>query len=151
MSFFSDIQAFEKLCLEQASQNTDNITEELFTQAVVKSPTKMSDPQAKFSKGLLVNQWYPEAGGAYSSMVTTATNMSGADSLSRIKSTLSAKPFYGKDGVVTLTNNTEQAYRAEKLGWPAGEGANGWVWSGRQSTPYAMVAASIQYIIGKHT
>ena len=151
MSFLSDIMAFERNALAKASKNTNNIVEDTFTQAVVRSPSPVSDPTAKFSKGLLTNQWYPQIGSGYSSMVTTATNANGIDSLSRIKALLATSPFLGKDNIVSLANNTEEAYYAEVLGWKAGPGTNGWIWSGRQSSPYAMVRGTITYIQGKYT
>lgn len=147
MSLSDDIKAFRDKALLAASKNTNNIVEELFTQAVIRSPSPTNP--GRFAKGLLVNQWYSSIGSTYSLSVTSATNAYGIDSLSRIKATIAENPFLGKDNEVTLANNTQEAYHAEVLGWPAGGGANGWVWSGRQG-PYAMVRGAITYIQGKY-
>ena len=129
-----------------ASKAVNNIAEEYMTKVVENTPTKEI---GNYAKGLLVNQWYTATGGQYSSEVSTATNVTGSGSLSRIKASIAMNNFLGKDGVITLTNNLEYAYRAEKLGWPKGEGSNGWVWSGRRGR-YAMVAKSTLYIQGKY-
>lgn len=147
MSFASDIKAFQEKALLAANKKTTAAIEELFTTAVVESPSPAG--QGEYSKGLLANQWYSMIGG-FSSALTSATNPNGADSLSRIKATLASLPFYGKDNVVTLTNNTNYAYRAEVLGWPLGEGTNGWHWSGRVGG-YGMIAKSVAKVKGTYS
>jgi hypothetical protein len=145
-SFVLDIKAFEEQALLMANKSVCNAFEEIATGAVVESP----DPPGigGFSKGLLKNSWYPEVGGI-DNTVGTVANPTGADSLSRIKAVTSIFPFYGKDNFVTLTNSVEHAYRSEFIGWPAGEGANGFVWSGRVG-PYAMVQTAITNYRAKH-
>lgn len=146
MSFLLDIEAFKDKALLAASTSANRITEEFMTKVVENTPTKQI---GNYAKGLLINQWYPSPDGQFSTAVSGTINVNGSDSLSRIKSTIASNAFLGKDGVITLTNNLGYAYRAEKLGWPQGEGSDGWVWSGRQG-PYAMVAKSIVYIQGKY-
>lgn len=144
MSFFDDIKAFETKALQKASDNTNKVIETLFNKVVDYSPVK---PSAMYSQGVLINQWYPAIGDKPSGIVSNSSSSTGAESRSRIKEILSRKPFLGKDSVVTLANNVSYAYRAEKLGWPAGEGDNGWHWSGRVG-PYAMVAKAMSNIRG---
>jgi hypothetical protein len=127
MGFAIDIQAFGQKALTQANKSCCNAVESLFTDEVVLSPIQ---PVAQYSTGLLKNSYYAKVGG-FDLTVGTSPNSSGGDSLSRIKAMLAEAPFLGKDNFVTLTNSVEEAYRADVLGWPAGEGANGWVWSGR--------------------
>lgn len=146
-SFVLDIQ---KWCNEIAplamNKEVCNAFEEIATGAVVESP----DPPGigGFSKGLLKNSWFPEVGGI-DPTVGTVPNATGADSLSRIKGVVKIFPFFGKDNFITLTNSVEHAYRAEWLGWPAGEGSNGFLWSGRVG-PYAMVQTAITNYKAKH-
>ena len=146
MGFAEQIKAFEQKAILKASLNTNNIVEELFSQVVILSPSP-SNP-GLFFKGLLANQWYSEVG-SYSNSLSTTTNDSGLESLSRIKATLRTNPFLGKDNIITFTNNVNHAYRAENLGWPQGEGANGWYWSGKQA-PYGMVNKSVLIIKAKY-
>jgi hypothetical protein len=148
MTFLADIQAFAEKAMMDASVSTSFIAEDAMTAVVVNSPSPANP--GPYAKGLLANQWYSKIGDDYSSEVSTSSNPNGIASLSRIKSTLAAQPFYKQDGTVTLTNNLSYAYRAEMLGWPAGEGDNGWHWSGRQG-PYRMVAKSMTYIGSKYS
>lgn len=145
--FTKDIEAFATKALLQASNSVSNITEELLGEVVMNTPSPENPGQ--YSKGLLANQWYTESGGLFSSALGSATNAAGMGSLSRIKESLASKPFLGKDNTVTMTNNVSYAYRAENLGWPAGEGENGWHWSGRVG-PYKMVGKAISKIEGKY-
>jgi hypothetical protein len=145
-SFVLDIKAFEEQALLLANNNLCRDAEEVFSGVVVESP----DPPGVggFAKGLLKNSWYIDTKGIDNTVGTTP-NATGADSLSRIKAALGTLPFYGKDGAVTLTNSLDYAYRAEVLGWPAGEGTNGFTWSGRVG-PYAMVQTAITNFKAKH-
>jgi hypothetical protein len=147
MSFLTDIEAFVEKAILKASSSVSNVAEDLMTAVVVNTPSP-SNP-GPFASGLLANQWYPSLGEDFSGMVSSDANVNGSSSLSRIKVALSSQPFLRQDGVVTLTNNVSYAYRAEHLGWPAGEGDNGWHWSGRQG-PYAMVSKSMAYVQGKY-
>jgi hypothetical protein len=145
--FVFDIKAFENAALLEMNKALCRDAEELFSEVVVESP----DPPGVggFAKGLLKNSWYIDAAGDTDNTVGTTPNTTGADSLSRIKAVLTTLPFYGRDGAVSLTNSLEYAYRAEAIGWPAGEGTNGFVWSGRVG-PYAMVQTAITNFKAKH-
>jgi len=146
MSFESDILAWADKALNKASDNTAQVFSELATATVTYSPNK---PDAVYSKGLLINQWYPAIGNTPSANKGSSTNLTGAESLSRIKDILAQKPFLGKDNTLSLANNIDYAYRADKLGWPMGEGTNGWLWSGRVG-PYNMTSLALQQTIGKY-
>ena len=147
MSFADDIKAISERTLKLASDNTNKIVSDLFTQVVVRSPSP-SNP-GHYAKGLLVNQYYTQVGEGYSSAVSSSTSLSGSDSLQRINDTLASSPFLGKDNTVTLANNTEEAYYADKLGWVKGQGTNGWIWKG--TVPYMMTHGAISYIQNKYT
>lgn len=142
MSFLDDIKAFREQALQDASNATNLIVSDLFTEVVARSPSP-SNPGV-FAKGLLANQWWTETGGAYSSSLTSSTNDIGVDSLSRISQMLAQQPFLKHDNSVSLTNNTEEAYYAETLGWKPP------IWSGRTG-PYMMVATSVQSILNKYS
>lgn len=149
MSFFSGIKAFEARALEQASASTNKIVKELLEQVVVRSPSPAMNPTPAFAKGHLANQWYPLIGSQFSTAVALDASITGSGSLSRISSILLSKPFHGKDNTITMANNVDYAYRAEVLGWPAGTGTNGWIWS-KNTGPYLMVRGAMQYIAGKY-
>lgn len=146
MSFLSDIKVFQAKALKAASTNTTNIAQEAFLATVNYSPSP-SNP-GPYAKGLLVNQYYIAIGNTPSSEVSTATSDTGEASKSRIKMLSASLPFFGKDNTVTLANNTEEAFYADKLGWAAGAGTNGWVWTGK--APYFMTAKAMSYIESKY-
>lgn len=137
--FEAQIRAFELKALRQANKSVSNKIESLFTDVVVLTPSPANP--GDYAQGHLVDQWYPQLN-SFSSEISSVTNPNGANSLSRIKAMLSGLAFFGKDNVITLTNNVDYAYRAEVLGWPSGQGANGWIWSGRVG-PYAMVRTAV--------
>ena len=146
MSFLSDIKSFQEKALKAASTNTTNITQEAFLAVVNYSPSP-SNP-GPYAKGLLVNQYYLAFGNTPSSEVNSSTSDTGEASKTRIKLLSVSLPFYGKDSVVTLANNTEEAFYADKLGWAAGAGTNGWTWTGK--APYFMTAKAMTLIKSKY-
>lgn len=146
MSLSKGISAFATKATIQASKSVNNRVEEYFTKHVDLSPIK---PFGQFATGHLKNNWYVVIGTSAILSSDSVANPSGIDSLSRIKALLAQNPFWGKDNTVTLSNSVSYAYRADKLGWEAGGGANGWVWSGRVG-PYMMSSLSKQYIKGKY-
>ncbi len=149
MSFASQIKAFEEKALLAANRSVSNAVEEIFTSAVVNTPSPTSSPtSAQYSTGLLANQWYPEVS-SFSGQLSSATNPYGADSLSRIKALSGQQLFLKRDNVITLTNNVDHAQRAEYLGWPQGKGTNGWTWTGTVG-PYAMVGRAVAAWRGKY-
>jgi len=148
MSALDEIGKWAEAAMLKASTNTNMIVKDLFDQTVLGSPSP-SNP-GNFAKGLLVNQYYPQVGGDYDATVTSSTDDFGAESYTRIEAALEDQPFFGKDNVITLSNNTEEAIYAEKIGWPKGGGANGFKWSGNTG-PYAMRENAINYIVSKYT
>lgn len=146
MGLASDIKAFADKAIKAASDNTNKIVEDLFLAPVDYSPSP-SNP-GPYAIGLLVNQWYPSVGTPDTS-VTSATNPNGADSIARILSLASANAFLRKDNVVYLSNNTEEAYYANRLGWQRGQGNNGWIWAGAPA--YYMTDKAVAYIQGVYT
>lgn len=140
-SFSEQIKAWEQKALLAANKSVSNAVEELFTSIVVASPSP-SNP-GPYAIGLLANQYYPMING-FSQEISTATNPNGSDSLSRIKSILAGRVFYGKDNFITLTNNTDHAYLAEVTGWQAPQ------WSGKQG-PYSMVSRSVAKLRGMYS
>lgn len=146
MSFADEMKAFQKLALTEMSDGMNLAGSDFFQEAVAKSPTK---PEANYAQGYLKNNWYTSVGETASSDVGSAPDTNGYASLSRISNTFKSNPFYGKDNLVSLSNNTEQAYFADVLGWPSGLGTNGWVWSGRVG-PYNMTAHSVNYLLARY-
>lgn len=124
------------------------ISIELFRRIVERSPSP--EHPGPFALGLLANQWYPREGG-FSSAVGTDTSPNGIASYNRISAITvdGGNEFLGRDGLLTLSNNVDHAYRAEVLGWPSP------AWSGKtgsdgQGGPYRMVALSLQEIAAKY-
>lgn len=148
MSFLSDIKSFQEKALKAAADNTARIVKDAFITPVNYSPSP-SNP-GPYAKGLLANQWYPSVGNIFSTDISTATNPTGEDSKARIELVITSNIFYGKDAVTSLSNNTQEANYANKLGWKAGDGTNGWVWSGN-AVPYFMTAKTESYLVSKYT
>lgn len=142
-------RASTKLLVE-INRDVYHIAWDLFTTVVRFTPSP-SNP-GKYASGLLANQWYPSEG-TPSAAHTTSRNSHGAESLARIDAMRrGGTAFYEKDGRVTLTNNSEHAYRAEALGWPkprwrGKEGDGGY---GGGNKPYRMVARSLMLIAAKY-
>ena len=128
MGFAEDLLSFKTKALEAANSSVCNAAESLFTGVVDLSPIQ---PAAQFATGLLKNSYYTAIDGGFDLSVGSVPDSNGTSSLSRIKATVLLKPFLGKDNTITLTNSVPEAYRANALGWPMGQGANGWIWSGR--------------------
>lgn len=146
-SFADSIKAFEQKALAAADTSLCKAAESLFTDEVVLSPIK---PAANFATGLLKNSFYPQAGGGFDMTVGTTPDDNGTASLSRIKALMATKPFLGHDNTVTLTNSVDHALRADIWGWPLGEGANGWVWSGN-SKAYGFTSQAVNNFKGAYS
>lgn len=140
MGFAEDILKFKEKALLDANKSVSNAAESLFTQIVVLSPSPTNP--GLFAQGHLADQWYPAVGGEFSADISSSTNPSGANSLSRIKAILAQQIFLGNDNTLTFTNNLNYAYRVEYLGFPAGGGTNGYIWSGKVG-PYRMVGTAV--------
>lgn len=120
--------------LERIDKKCYSIAWNLFTTIVHATPVL---------KGELINNWFPLAGNSFSSEITSSLSLSGSGSLTRINALVNSKQFYGKDGVMTMTNNLSYAANAEYLGWPAPQ------WSGKVG-PYRMVGMSLAKIAAEN-
>jgi hypothetical protein len=149
MGFAYDVLKFQAKALAQANKSVCDAFEYVTTQEVVLSPDNPTRT-GEFVTGLLKNSFYPQVGGGYDMTVGTTANLSGTDSLSRIKAAVATQPFLGKDNTITLTNSVPEAYRADVLGWPMGQGANGWIWSGKV-TAYGFTSQAINNFKGAYS
>ncbi len=147
MSLLSAAIAFREKALQDASNNTNQVFSSFMKQAVNYSPTF---GLGRYSTGHLINQWYTASGDSPSSEVGSAIDASGSASIQRIDKLVDEHLFYGRDNTVTLTNNTQQAIYADKLGWEAGLGTNGWTWTGRVKA-YNMTTNALNYTLGKYS
>jgi hypothetical protein len=149
MSFLSDIENFKEQALQDASEAMNTVVSDFFIKTIQLSPTSASIPRvAPYATNLLVNQYYTASGiGNFSGELGSSTNVNGSDSLNRVKALLEEHLFYGRDNAVSLSNNTEEAYYADKLGWQKGQGTNGWVWKG--AAPYNMTEGALSYVLSK--
>jgi hypothetical protein len=147
MSFADDVKRWEAKALLAANNSLCKAFEYVATQEVVLAPEA---PAANFSIGLLKNSFYAMAGGGFDLTVGTVPDPSGTSSLSRIKAIVATQPFLGRDNTLTLTNSVDHAYRADVLGWPLGEGANGWVWSGKVKA-YGFTSQAINNFRGAYS
>jgi hypothetical protein len=143
MSFGRSVRANSKKLLLTVNNKVYAIARELFNKIVEYSPSPTNP--GPFADGYLVNQWYTEEGKDFSEELgpDSDTSPSGQASKARIQA-MKGFQFNGRDGAVTLVNNTHYAYRAEALGWPAEDG-----WSGKIG-PYRMVARALQLIGAKY-
>lgn len=142
-SFSASIRLSSEKVLQKVNSKCYEIAKELFRKVIEFTPSP-SNP-GPWAKGHLVNQWYTGENGEYSEELSSETDPTGSGSLLRI-STLSGNIFRGRDGSLTLVNNLSYAYRAEVLGWPAGEAGHNW----KGARPYAMVARALQIIGSKY-
>jgi hypothetical protein len=129
MGFADDIKKWELKALEAANTSVCKAFEKLGVNLVDLTGNGNINIGG-YSNGDIANNWHVSVG-ALTTVVPNAPDLAGTASLSRIKSLTAARPFYGKDNVVFLTNVMNYSYRADKVGWPMGQGTNGWVWSGR--------------------
>jgi hypothetical protein len=148
MGFADSIEKWGQKALTEANASICKRAESLFTNVVVLSP----EPPGKggYSKGVIKGGWYSAING-FNNTVNTAPDPSGISSLSRIKSTLAAMPFFGKDATVTLTNSTPYIRYVEFIGWPANYPGNntGWKWTGKIG-PYSMVSTAVSNFRGAY-
>lgn len=147
MSLSQGISKFATKATIQASSSINKIVEDYFVKHVTLSPSKNSTPEAYYSQGILIDSWFPAIGKSPSTAVGVTANMSGADSINRIRVMLAQNPFWGNDNTVTLSNNLSYAYRADKIGWPRGlDATSGWNWTGNVG-PYMMTSLAKAYIM----
>ena len=129
MSFFESLQENIQKALVETNNKINKEAILTFRDVVAETPNPDMPDKAFYSKGLLVNQWYPKFGG-FSSELTSAKDDHGFNSLDRINSISEEKEFLGKDGEVSLSNNVSYAIQADKIGWYF-------------TAPYAMVDKAI--------
>lgn len=134
LDFEKSIRAQATRILANINTKTYEIAWDLFSGIVARTPSP-SNP-GPHAKGVLANQWYPQAGG-YSAAKGNSTSATGSDSLSRIKAAMSGNAFNGVDGLLTLSNNLDYAGLAETDGW-------------LKTSPYRMVALSLQATLAKY-
>lgn len=128
-SFADSVKTNTELAKRRVNAKVYSIMEELFTQVVYSTPVL---------NGYLRNSWYTQVGGGYSSAVSPFPDKSGSGSLMNIKSLRQDELFYGKDSIVTMTNNQKYAYRIEYLGWS------------KYKAPYGMVRINLMSVAGKY-
>lgn len=147
MGFADSVRAWTEKVLDQANDNTCKAILAVDSLVIDKSPEPPG--KAGWSTGHLKDSWFPASGGGRSSETTSSAEPSGGGSYARLKAIIAEDLFYGRDNVISFTNNTEYAYRVEKLGWPAGQGGGEYgKWKG--ATPYQMVALSVQETLLKY-
>lgn len=134
MDFGASVAANVEKLKAKVNDQCLNITQHLFLKIVEGSPSPHNP--GPFADGLLVNQWYPAVNG-HSGSVGTDTSPYGAGSIARISTTLNgSKEFFGKDGMISLSNNVPYAGLAESIGWQPPK------WRGKAG--YFMVLKALQ-------
>lgn len=133
MGFADDVKKFQAKALKDMNDSVAKVVTTMFKDIVALTPSPSmnasNENKAVYSRGLLVNQWYP-AIKVFDRTTGNAIDDVGAGSYMRIYSILSTQPFYGKDNTITLTNSVSYIMKAERLGWD-------------RTGPYAMVATSL--------
>jgi hypothetical protein len=132
--FTASILANSQAILVKVNKEVYRIAWELFTSVVNLTPSPTN--KGYQAKGVLVNQWYPSVGDGVSTNGTDASD-NGASSRARINAfCASGREFLGKDGRITLSNNTPYGMEAEVHGWEPP------TWSGKVKA-YRMCAKSL--------
>lgn len=134
---------------QKINEKCYSISRELFFLIVEQTPNEDTGwPQkANYSRGLLINNWFPQDGPGFSDATTSTKDHTASGSYARIQS-LRGNQFFMRDGTVTLSNNISYAFRAEYAGWPQGEGPHG-NWKGTRK-PYRMVARALIKMAAKY-
>lgn len=145
MGFAEQIKAFEEKALLQANKSVNLAFESLGSDSVVLTG---DINYGGYSNGDIANNWHVSIG-APLLVIPNGPDISGIASLSRIKSFSKENQFYRKDNVVFLTNVMNYSYRANFLGWPSGEGTNGWVWTSNIKG-YGFVGRAINNLKGRY-
>jgi len=147
MDFAAKIKAFEEKALMQADKSLNKFIEALGVENVnLTKDGKIN--RGGYSDGDIANNWYISVG-VPATNPPNAPDLSGSASLARIQAFSVQKLFYRKDNKVFITNVMNYSYRANTIGWPTGEGTNGWVWS-KGIGPYGFVQQAISNIKGKY-
>lgn len=141
MGFADSIRANVAKRLAQIDAAAIEQADDLFRHVVSFSPTQ---PSANFAKGEFINNWMigfnAIEGGS------RGDDYSGIGSLNDISRLRGSRVFYGRDYMVTLTNNVDYGFRVEYAGWPAPQ------WSGRigPSNTYAPIAKAFIAVVPKY-
>lgn len=134
MGFADSIRSNAQKRLAQVNEVVTTRAAELFTEVVNFSPTK---PAAQYAKGEFINNWMVGVNGIDTS-TRGSRNYDGMASRNDIATLKKVTAFYGKDGKVTLTNNTYYSILIEMKGWPTGK------------APYAPVAKAFIKVVPKY-
>lgn len=116
MDFTESINNNIKNTLQEINDTINREAVLTFRDVVKETPNPSMPNAAFYSKGLLINQWYPQFGGI-STKLGTSKDDYGFASLDRINTILTAKEFLGKDGSVSLSNSVPYAFQADQIGW----------------------------------
>lgn len=146
MSFEAAIRAFEAKAKKAMNDSVCKAFEYLATENV-RLTTEMK--VGGYSVGHIANNWRVSVGSPQVLDDGTA-DITGGASLSRIKAFTQGLHFLGKDNTIFLTNGVNYSYRANVLGWPAGQGTNGWHWTGNVKA-YGFTTTAINNLKGKYT
>lgn len=139
MGFKDSIKANTDKIKEQINDNTVEMSKQLFTAIVRRTPVGLS-----VTRGQLKNNWYVGQGlNVINKSYSRVFNPTGAASYARINTLSTSKEFVGKDGQVSFTNIVRYGFRAEYAGWPKPN------WSGRVR-PYAMIRNSFTEMAAKN-
>lgn len=136
-SFTESIKANCKEVLEIANRNMYHIFVQVVEGIVKYGPSSYT--RGNYADGLFTNQWYPQTGGGFSSMLGTSLSREGDGTLARLDAMKGSREFYGKDGVFTLTNNVHYGFRIEYEGWPKDTPGHNW----KGATPYRMISTTL--------
>ena len=146
MPWSLDISKWCDKALQRANKNCCDIVEFVATENI---RLTLNINKGGYSKGHIANNWRVSAGGPDLTVDPTG-DITGNASYARARAFRLSKPFLGKDDKVFITNSVNYSYRADKIGWPAGQGTNGWKWSGRV-TAYGFTGIAINNMKGRYT
>ncbi len=147
MSFADSIKAFQEKALRNANTQVTKATFVHLGGDLVKYTLPSFMDQGKFSNGDIANNWHVQLGQP-SELIPNGPDRSGTASLVRFQAELSSNLFYRKDNTVFITNAMNYSYRANYIGWPAGQGTNGWTWT-NNIKGYGFLGIAVNNLKGK--
>jgi hypothetical protein len=147
MNFEAQIRAFEHKANLGMNTSVCKAFEYLGTELVTLTGYKNIN-YGGFSNGDIANNWHVSIGQVVVP-VPNGPDLTGSESLMRIRGVQHLSLFYTKDNTIYLTNAMGYSYRADKLGWPAEESTNGWKWSGKVKA-YGFTGKAINNLKGKY-
>jgi len=148
MAWTLDIAKWADKALQHANKNCCDIVEFVGTESI---RLTLNINKGGYSKGHIANNWRVSGGGPDLTHTPTG-DMTGSASYARIRAFRLSKPFLGKDDKVFITNSVNYSYRADKLGWPKGQGTNGWTWKNdiMAGVGYGFTGIAINNMRGKY-